>query len=374
MENFPLICYWDGEIVDDGKLISYKGGNETFVFANKKSTYTELVNNIIEAIGVDKLKFNLSVKMKFPSVGCFKLMSLNSDRSLAEMWASIDHSKAGSMDLYVDLTPIEQQRHNELNFPSSSSGPRNLSFTRMLTDIHMNVNPQTGESSALGNGIRCDDVNRLVSLLTNNVDEASYDGNVEGDEDEDEGDVHFIDENDDDDDDIIDIVSPTAPNLEFSKLNPVDEEHVNKWIGWKVVVPFEVGGEFCIGQTFTNKKSLTQAVSLYNIKKNQFIRVKESKPHTVTFICARKPTPCYWTLRGTQKDHVSDIFTVVTYKGPHHTSCLGDTVPNDHPNLKVPFISTVIRNLVEADWGIKVSLIVETILERFNYTISYTKA
>ncbi|XP_074305715.1 uncharacterized protein LOC141640936 [Silene latifolia] len=49
-------------------------------------------------------------------------------------------------------------------------------------------------------------------------------------------------------------------------------------------------------------------------------------------------------------------------------------VPQDHMNLKRAFISHEIRNLVEGDWGYKVNSVVTYILDKYGYTISYTKA
>ncbi|KAH9616569.1 hypothetical protein KSS87_002203 [Heliosperma pusillum] len=85
-------------------------------------------------------------------------------------------------------------------------------------------------------------------------------------------------------------------------------------------------------------------------------------------------SPCNWRLRATRKDPYSQAFTIVTYKGLHDSSCVGDMVPQDHFNLKRAFISHLIRNYVEGDWGYKVMSVVEVILDKFGYKISYAKA
>ncbi|KAH9619811.1 hypothetical protein KSS87_001162 [Heliosperma pusillum] len=167
--------------------------------------------------------------------------------------------------------------------------------------------------------LRLDDVAQFVSLQANDINEGEFDGNLEGDEVDEE--FATLDENliviEEDGDD--DLVFASAPIVEFNK-------------------------------------------------------VAESKPDTVTYKCGRSPSPCNWRLRATRKDPYSQAFTIVTYKGPHDSSCVGDMVPRDHFNLKRAFISHLIRNYVEGDWGYKVMSVVEVILDKFGYKISYAKA
>ncbi|XP_074265852.1 uncharacterized protein LOC141588304 [Silene latifolia] len=348
--NFPLLCYWNGEVVEGDGCVSYVGGNESFVFVSSNMSYNDLVKEVYTTIGVDNSKYQLMLKMKFASLGCFKVVSLNNDRSLQAMWASIRHSKAGSMDIYVELIPFQQPQVSNVSIVP------NVSFTRMLNIMSEN-----------------DD--RYVSLLRNNIGVKVGDGNIEGDEVEDDLDLRLENASDaDDDKEDIDLVSPSAPNPGFTSVPKLDALHGDNWVNWKKVVPYDGGGEFCVGQTFPNKRSLTEVVTEYNLRVNQSFKIHKSKPHTVTYKCGRKPIACKWTLRANQKSGVSETFTIVRYNGCHETSCLGDTMPIDHRNLRRTFISSVIRNIVEADWGLSVNAIIEIIIGKYNYTITYMKA
>ncbi|KAH9616384.1 hypothetical protein KSS87_018423 [Heliosperma pusillum] len=181
--------------------------------------------------------------MKYPSLGCFKVVSLDNDRSLQAKCASICHSKAGSMDIYIELVPIQQPQVSNANVVS------NVSFTRLLNDSNLFLN-NFGDD-------------RYVSLLTNNIGVEIGDGNKEGDEVDDDFDLRLENASDDDDEDEdgIDLVTPTAPNPEFTSIPRVYETQGSNWANWKSVVTYDVRGEFCVGQTFPNKRSLTENVT-----------------------------------------------------------------------------------------------------------------
>ncbi|XP_056697929.1 uncharacterized protein [Spinacia oleracea] len=183
--------------------------------------------------------------------------------------------------------------------------------------------------------------------------------------------------------------------LQFVSLNrnKVDSDGVDRegedaneelhMVGDDIIVEEEVdeeenvvalGAEFCVGQEFSNKSALNEAVTSYSIKKNQRFIVLESRPHTVTFKCGRKPVGCSWKLRGSQKSYSSDVFTIVSYQGPHDSTCVSDILQLDHQNMDSKFISYHVRNIVEADISIKVRVLIEVIKQQFHFTISYKKA
>ncbi|XP_074266433.1 uncharacterized protein LOC141589705 [Silene latifolia] len=301
-------------------------------------TYLELVEEIYKGIGIQSLGTQLRVMMKFPSSGCFKVVPLNNEGAFKVLWASIRHSHAPSMDIFVEVSTSQI------------------------------VNPTSS--------IRLDDVAQFVSLETNDVNDGEFDGNLQGDEIDEELAILVLDENllanEEDGDD--DLIFASAPIVEFNKLDQLDEDELNSWKTWENMVRHEHGKEFAVGQVFPNKASLSDEVTSYSVKANQFFNVAESKPNTITFKCVWSPTPCNWRLRATQKDFHCKAFTFVTYKGPHDESCVCDMVPRDHINLKRAFISHEIRNLVEGDWGYKVNSVVTHILDKYGYTISYTKA
>ncbi|KAH9622959.1 hypothetical protein KSS87_011496 [Heliosperma pusillum] len=168
--------------------------------------------------------------------------------------------------------------------------------------------------------LRLDDVAQFVSLQANDINEGEFDGNLEGDEFDEE--FATLDENliviEEDGDD--DLVFVSAPIVEFNKVDPLDEDELNSWKTWESMVRYEKGKEFAVGQVFTNKASISDEVTFYSVQANQFFKVGESKPDTVTYKCGRSPSPCNWRLRATRKDPYSQAFTIVTYKGPHDSS------------------------------------------------------
>ncbi|KAH9612224.1 hypothetical protein KSS87_003278, partial [Heliosperma pusillum] len=205
---------------------------------------------------------------------------------------------------------------------------------------------------------------------SNSVDQEQYDLNSNDDEIDEDEDELLMNESDDE---CEDLVTPSVPTIEFSRVPSIDLEYVNRWCGKAVDVPCYDGGEFLVGQRFNNKLGLSQYVRQYHIERNQTFKTTESKPLTVTFKCSRKPSPCDWTLRASNKEATNDSFTIVTYKGPHNTSCVVDAPPLDHPNLSNGFIAKHIRTVVDADWGVKISNLRANILTQFNFEPSYMK-
>ncbi|XP_074309845.1 uncharacterized protein LOC141644263 [Silene latifolia] len=337
VNNYPLTCWWNGEVVVNGEDISYKGGCETFVLVSSNISFNELKNEIYESLEVDRSKFELNIKMKFPSVRGYKVVSLNNDRSLKALWAIVCQSKAGSMDLFIELKPIVEDP--------------NLSFTNMFSQV--------------------EDPNWHVSLSSNHVDEVAIDGNIFGDEIE-----NGIEEEDAllllSEDDMVDLVSQPCTNTQFIELGVLDVGHENSWYK-SCVAPFKSGEEFSKGQDFASKELLRQVVTTYNVARNQVYKIAESRPHTVTYKCNRQPSPCSWYLRATKKNIHMDVFTIVSYEGPHEASCVVRKPSLDHPNLRGEFISNAIKHLVKEDWGAKVSLLRASITKEFNFKISYWK-
>ncbi|KAH9619098.1 hypothetical protein KSS87_014112 [Heliosperma pusillum] len=335
--NYPLCCYSNGEIVVEGENVSYKDGEPFFVFVNSNHNFDELTSLICEELEVNRSEFGLDIKMKYPNARGYKVLSLNNDKSLKALWASVYQMNASSMDLYISLIPIQQ--------------PRNL-FTNMLNQAMRGENPLFS-----------------APFSSNSVDQEQYDLNSNDDEIDEDEDELLMNESDDE---CEDLVTPSAPTIELSRVPSIDLEYVNRWCG-KVDVPCYDGGEFLVGQRFNNKLGLSQYVRQYHIERNQTFKTTESKPLTVTFKCSRKPSPCDWTLRASNKEASNDSFTIVTYKGPHNTSCVVDAPPLDHPNLSNGFIAKHIRTVVDADWGVKISNLRANILTQFNFEPSYMK-
>ncbi|XP_074270897.1 uncharacterized protein LOC141594807 [Silene latifolia] len=240
INNYPLTCWWNGEVEVNGEDISYKGGCESFVIVNSTISLNELKSEIYESLEVDKGKYEINIKMKFPSVRGYKVLSLSNDRSLKAMWASVCQSKAASMDLFMELMPLE--------ITQTATQSSNLSFTNMLSQV--------------------EDPNWSLSLSTNNVDEAPIDGNIFGDEIE-----NVIEEEDtmlllSDEDDMIDLVSQPCTNTQFIKVHALDVDYENSWYK-SSAAPFKNGEEFNVEQEFASKEILRQVVTSYNVLRNQ---------------------------------------------------------------------------------------------------------
>ncbi|CAO2817687.1 unnamed protein product [Amaranthus hypochondriacus] len=87
--NCPLYCYWGGEIVHKDSYVTYRGGNQKFVFVNLGMTYSNVRNKLYEELSIDPSFVELKVLMRYPTAGAYVAVPLNDDNALKAMWIAV---------------------------------------------------------------------------------------------------------------------------------------------------------------------------------------------------------------------------------------------------------------------------------------------
>ncbi len=128
------------------------------------------------------------------------------------------------------------------------------------------------------------------------------------------------------------------------------------------------GDEFVKGMEFSSKKNLIEAVKSYCIKANQSYTCRTSNKSVLDLVC---PNSCGWILRARQKN--SD-WNIVTYKGPHTSTCVSDNHSLGARHLNSSIIGHFIKECVRVDPTLKVGVIIEMVNTTYHHRISYFKA
>jgi len=106
-QNYPLYCYWGGEVTHNGNDVCYSGGSQKFVFVNSGISFNELLTTLYQVVGVDPIIVELNVLMRYPMPGAYVAIPLDDDNALRAMWVAAAQTCATAMQLYIDLVPRE---------------------------------------------------------------------------------------------------------------------------------------------------------------------------------------------------------------------------------------------------------------------------
>ncbi|XP_021768113.1 uncharacterized protein LOC110732474 [Chenopodium quinoa] len=300
--NYPLYCYWGGEIVHKDSDITYRGGNKKFVFVHSAMTYSQVLNKLYEELSVDPRGVELKVVMRYPMAGAYVAIPLNDDNAVRAMWIAVTQSSSVAMQLFIEQVPKEPVvQTNTGSFPGMdffgsvdqpfSTGVQSVgigSFTRMLVDPHY-VNDHLSQfrspasSPNVGTSTSTQPQGILDSLDPNNVDVF--------------GDAEMNDTDEDDDEEVIEArdkaIKGSAPTSDFNEVAQVDPRLNNSWMSWLGNETYNNGGEFEVGQQFDSLQQLKDAVKSYSIARNQTIRVVEAEPEKYVVECKRKEHTCF---------------------------------------------------------------------------------
>lgn len=382
--NYPLYCYWGGEIVHKDSDITYRGGNQKFVFVHSAMTYSQVLNKLYEELSVDPRGVELKVVMRYPMAGAYVAIPLNDDNAVRAMWIAVTQSSSVAMQLFIEQVPKEPVvQTNTGSFPGMdffgsvdqpfSTGVQSVgigSFTRMLVDPHY-VNDHLSQfrspasSPNVGTSTSTQPQGILDSLDPNNVDVF--------------GDAEMNDTDEDDDEEVIEArdkaIKGSAPTSDFNEVAQVDPRLNNSWMSWLGNETYNNGGEFEVGQQFDSLQQLKDAVKSYSIARNQTIRVVEAEPEKYVVECKRKEQcSCSWRLRGV-KDPTLSTFKIVRYNGPHASNCVGDIDSGDHKLLTSEFVCNALLDVIRVDPSLKIKTMVQLVKEKFDgFQITYKRA
>ncbi|KAH7862602.1 hypothetical protein Vadar_007056 [Vaccinium darrowii] len=100
--------------------------------------------------------------------------------------------------------------------------------------------------------------------------------------------------------------------------------------------------DFFVGQLFSSKAELQQAMKRYCMLRNHVAKTDRSSPKALVYKC-NNDTPCNWRLRACHKEN-HDMWQITQYTGPH--TCLGVNVSQDHNSLDARYMAHELNEIV----------------------------
>ncbi|KAM6578088.1 hypothetical protein CsatB_029925 [Cannabis sativa] len=125
-----------------------------------------------------------------------------------------------------------------------------------------------------------------------------------------------------------------------------------------------------VGQVFSNKQTLKNAISLYSIRQNQPFKVKRSSTLDYKIVCVDEN--CKWSFLAS-KHGKTEMFKVRKIKYDH--TCSLDITSGNHPQATSNLVGHVIKNkFVNPKRNYTPNEIVDDIADDYSVSISYQKA
>ncbi|KAH7848827.1 hypothetical protein Vadar_008632 [Vaccinium darrowii] len=115
--------------------------------------------------------------------------------------------------------------------------------------------------------------------------------------------------------------------------------------------------DFFVGQLFSSKAELQQAMKRYCMLRNHVAKTDRSSPKALVYKC-NNDTPCNWRLRACHKEN-HDMWQITQYTGPH--TCLGVNVSQDHNSLDARYMAHELNEIVAKAPGTKIKALQEIV-------------
>ena len=336
VSSIPVMCYYNGHIVRTDNDVKYDGNKASIVPLEilLDCTFEQLGDIIFSSFPIEKRKFNLVLKCKYP-LKCgnrFQPFTIWNDRSVHLMLNMVNTNVIEEIELFVEVVRIHRQANQSIGVAEIEN----------LVEIDYGCGPSSGlvlDTGAYGDDDAC----------------AYEEGNDESDEDVDDEyddglhvqadghvssfqttnqvlenergifvsahalscDVSNIADDDEGPDESAHIKYHLPPTPCFEHVGNIDIAISSGWTPWGQETTSYASGEFVVGQVFNSKSELQEAAKIYSIRAHQeFVVVASSKKLLVLRCKKAEECQCQWKLRAiVMKD--TSLFVINKYKGPH---------------------------------------------------------
>ncbi|XP_073137694.1 uncharacterized protein [Henckelia pumila] len=133
-------------------------------------------------------------------------------------------------------------------------------------------------------------------------------------------------------------------------------------------------GELGVNMLFKDKNDLISSVKDYSVRvsKREY-RVVDSTRILWKVQCKKDSSAarCRWGLRASFKEKTG-YWKITRYDGPH--TCISTNVGIDHYNLNSNMVAQTLLGIVRCDPSYEIKYIMESVKDKYEYQISYTKA
>ncbi|KAL6323216.1 hypothetical protein AAG906_029223 [Vitis piasezkii] len=163
-----------------------------------------------------------------------------------------------------------------------------------------------------------------------------------------------------------------APSPQFENVEIIGHVVSSDWTPWGSTLTGHPIREFIVGQIFNSKGDLQHVVKMYSINLHQkYIVLSSTKKLLVLRYKKVEQSRCPWRLRATVVRGTS-LFKINKYSGPH--TCVNTCMNQDHHKLDSNQIASHIEGMIKTQFTLSVVTIQASVVKRFRYRISYTKA
>ena len=297
VSSIPVMCYYNGHIVRTDNDVKYDGNKASIVPLEipVDCTFEQLPDIIFSMTPIDKQKFNLVLKCKYPlkSGNRFQPLTLWNDSSVHLMLNMVNTTAIEEIELFVEVVRIHREANQSIGVAEIEN----------VTEIDYGCGPSS--SLVLDTGVYGDDD---ACAYEEGNDEFDEDVDVEYDDDshvqadghvspfqstyqvlENERsvfvsahalscDVSNIADDDEGPDQSAPIQFHLPPTPCFEHVENIDIAISSGWTPWGQETTSYASGEFVVGQVFSSKSEFQEVVKIYSIRAHQeFVVVASSK-------------------------------------------------------------------------------------------------
>ena len=393
VSSIPVMCYYNGHIVRTDNDVKYDGNKASIVPLEipVDCTFEQLGDIIFSSTPIDKRKFNLILKCKYPlkSGNRFQPLTIWNDSSVHLMLKMVNTTAIEKIELFVEVVRIHRQANQSIGVAEIEN----------VAEIDYGCGPSSGP--VLDTGVYGDDD---ACAYEEGNDESDEDVDVEYDDDlhvqadghvssfqttnqvlENERgifvsmhalscDVSNIADDDEGPDESAPIQFHLPPTPCFEHVENIDIDISSGWTPWGQETTSYASGEYVVGQVFNSKSKLQEVAKIYSIRSHQeFVIVAFSKKLLV-LRCKKAEEcqcQCQWKLCAmVVKD--TNLFVINKYKGPH--TCVNSCLNRDHHQLDSKLVAAHIQAIIKAQFTLSPAAIQAIVMEKWGYEISYKKA
>ena len=379
VSSIPVMCYYDGHIVKTDNDVKYDGNKASIVPLEipVDCTFEQLGDIIFSSTPIDKRKFNLVLKCKYP-LKCgnrFQPLTIWNDRSLHQMLNMINTTVIEEIELFVEVVRIHRQANQSIGVAEIEN----------LAELDYGCGPSSGpvlDTGAYGDDDACG--------YEEGNDKSDEDVNDEYDDDlQVQADRHvssfqttnqvfenergiFVSAHALSCDESAPIQYHLPPTPCFEHVENIDIAISSGWTPWGQETTCYASGEFVVGQVFNAKSELQEVAKIYSIRAHQeFVVVASSKKLLVLRCKKAEECQCQWKLRAMVVKDTS-LFVIKKYTRPH--TCVNPCLNRDHHQLDSKLVAAHIQAIIKAQFTLSPAAIQAIVMEKWGYEISYKKA
>ena len=390
VSSIPVMCYYNGHIVRTDNDVKYNGNKASIVPLEipVDCTFEQLGDIIFASTPIDKRKFNLVLKCKYP-LKCgnrFQPFTIWNDRSVHLMLNMVNTTVIEEIELFVEVVRIHRQENRSIGVAEIEN----------LAEIDHGCGPSS--DPVLDTGAYGDDDGCAYEEGNDESgeDDDEYDDDLHGQADrhvssfqttnqvlENERglfvsahalhcDVSNIANDDEGPVESASIQYHLPPTPCFEHVENIDIATSSSWTPWVQETTSYASGEFIKGQVFNSKSELQEAAKIYSIRAHQeFVVVASSKKLLVLRCKKTEKCQCQWKMRAMVVKETS-LFVINKYEGPH--TCVNQCLNRDHHQLDSKLVATHIQAIIKAQFTLSPAAIQASVMEKWGYEISYKKA